>query len=98
MIALTSKIKGSRPARSARRPRPAATQTRRGCRPSLPLSLRRAAPIFAEPAAGSADHWRQPRAAMSQARLWRDQDKRADAREALAPAYGWFTEGFHNQN
>jgi class 3 adenylate cyclase/predicted ATPase len=34
------------------------------------------------------------RAAMSMARLWRDQDKREDARELLAPVYGWFTEGF----
>jgi class 3 adenylate cyclase/tetratricopeptide (TPR) repeat protein len=28
------------------------------------------------------------------ARLWRDQGKRADARNLLAPVYGWFTEGF----
>ncbi len=34
------------------------------------------------------------RAAMSMARLWRDQSKRDDARELLAPVYGWFTEGF----
>jgi predicted ATPase len=34
------------------------------------------------------------RAAMSMARLWRDQGKRDEARELLAPAYGWFTEGF----
>jgi predicted ATPase len=34
------------------------------------------------------------RAAMSLARLWRDQDKRDEARELLAPVYGWFTEGF----
>jgi predicted ATPase len=26
--------------------------------------------------------------------LWRDQDKRDEARELLAPVYGWFTEGF----
>ena len=31
---------------------------------------------------------------MSVARLWRDQGKRAEARELLAPVYGWFTEGF----
>jgi hypothetical protein len=31
---------------------------------------------------------------MSMARLWRDQGKRDDARELLAPVYGWFTEGF----
>ena len=34
------------------------------------------------------------RAAMSMARLWRDQGKREEARELLAPVYGWFTEGF----
>jgi len=34
------------------------------------------------------------RAAMSIARLWRDQGKRQQARELLAPAYCWFTEGF----
>ena len=34
------------------------------------------------------------RAAMSMARLWRDQGKRHEARELLAPVYGWFTEGF----
>jgi predicted ATPase len=34
------------------------------------------------------------RAAMSMARLWRNQGKRDEARELLAPIYGWFTEGF----
>jgi class 3 adenylate cyclase/predicted ATPase len=34
------------------------------------------------------------RAAMSMARLWRDEGKRNEARELLAPAYGSFTEGF----
>ncbi len=34
------------------------------------------------------------RAAMSMARLWCDQGKRDEARELLAPVYGWFTEGF----
>ena len=34
------------------------------------------------------------RAAMSMARLKRDQGKRDQARELLAPVYGWFTEGF----
>jgi predicted ATPase len=34
------------------------------------------------------------RAAMSMARLCRDQGKREEARELLAPVYGWFTEGF----
>ena len=31
---------------------------------------------------------------MSMARLWRDQGKREEARDLLAPIYGWFTEGF----
>jgi predicted ATPase len=34
------------------------------------------------------------RAAMGLARLWRDQGKRQQARDLLAPVYGWFTEGF----
>ena len=34
------------------------------------------------------------RASMSLARLWRSQGKVREARELLAPVYGWFTEGF----
>ena len=34
------------------------------------------------------------RAAMSLARLWRDQGKRDAAPDLLAPVYNWFTEGF----
>jgi predicted ATPase len=34
------------------------------------------------------------RAAMSMARLWREQGKRDEARHLLAPVYNWFTEGF----
>ena len=34
------------------------------------------------------------RAATSLARLWRDEGKRAEARDLLAPVYDWFTEGF----
>jgi predicted ATPase len=34
------------------------------------------------------------RAATSIARLWRDQGKSQQARELLAPVFGWFTEGF----
>jgi predicted ATPase len=34
------------------------------------------------------------RAAMSLARFWCDQGRRDEARELLAPVYGWFTEGF----
>jgi predicted ATPase len=34
------------------------------------------------------------RAATSLARLWQTQKKTAEARDLLAPVYGWFTEGF----
>jgi predicted ATPase len=34
------------------------------------------------------------RAATSLARLWRDQGKRREAHDLLAPVYSWFTEGF----
>ena len=43
--------------------------------------------------AQQANSW-ELRAAMSMARLWRDQGKRDEARNLLAPVYGWFTEGF----
>jgi class 3 adenylate cyclase/predicted ATPase len=38
------------------------------------------------------------RAAMSLARLWRDQGKSQQARELLASVYGWFTEGFDTRD
>jgi class 3 adenylate cyclase/predicted ATPase len=38
------------------------------------------------------------RGAMSMARLWRDQGKPKQARELLAPVYGWFTEGFDTRD
>ena len=38
------------------------------------------------------------RAAMSLACLWRDQGKPLQARELLAPVYGWFTEGFDTRD
>jgi predicted ATPase len=38
------------------------------------------------------------RAAMSLARLWRDQGKVQQARELLAPVYGWFTKGFDTRD
>jgi predicted ATPase len=38
------------------------------------------------------------RAAISMARLRRDQGKRDEAREILAPVYGWFTEGFNTRD
>jgi predicted ATPase len=45
----------------------------------------------------SAKTW-ELRAAMSLARLWRDQGKVQQARELLAPVYGWFTEGFDTRD
>jgi class 3 adenylate cyclase/tetratricopeptide (TPR) repeat protein len=41
----------------------------------------------------SAKLW-ELRAAMGLTRLWRDQGKRAEARDLLAHVYNWFTEGF----
>jgi predicted ATPase len=41
----------------------------------------------------SAKLW-ELRAAMSFARLWRDQGKHTEAHDLLAPVYNWFTEGF----
>ena len=38
------------------------------------------------------------RASMSLARLCRDQGKVSEARELLAPAYGWFAEGFDTRD
>src|SRR4029077_17900089 len=53
-------------------------------------SLRKAVDIAAAQSAKGS----QLRAANSLARLWRDQGKRSEARDLLAPVYGWFTEGF----
>ena len=38
------------------------------------------------------------RAANSLAGLWQAQGKRNEARELLAPIFGWFTEGFDTQD
>jgi predicted ATPase len=38
------------------------------------------------------------RSAISLARLWRDQDKRDEARGLLAPVYDWFSEGFDTRD
>jgi predicted ATPase len=47
--------------------------------------------------AQAAKSW-ELRTAMSIARLWRDQGKRNEAHELLAPVYGWFTEGFDTRD
>ena len=51
--------------------------------------------------AGSPPAWQQQKArsfevqaTISLARIWRDERKPQQARELLAPVYGWFTEGF----
>ena len=69
-------------------------------RGTLLLSLDRRAPAeesycraLAAARAQSAKFW-ELRAATSLARLWRDQGKHTEARDLLAPIYGWFTEGF----
>jgi hypothetical protein len=69
----------------ARRCRGLSYQADQGCKPRPQ-----------DPSAGrgqQAKSW-ELRAAMSMARLWRDQGKREEAHELLAPVYGWFTEGF----
>jgi class 3 adenylate cyclase/predicted ATPase len=38
------------------------------------------------------------RAAVSLARLWSEQGRSAEARDLLAPVYGWFTEGFDTRD
>ena len=38
------------------------------------------------------------RAATSMARLWCEKGKRQQARDLLAPVYGWFNEGFDTQD
>ena len=41
---------------------------------------------------------RPKEAAITLAQLWRDQGKLQQARELLAPVYGWFTEGFDTRD
>src|SRR6516225_3145998 len=52
---------------------------------------------FAAARAQEAKSW-ELRAAMSMARLWRQQGKRDEARDLLVPVYGWFTEGFDTRD
>jgi predicted ATPase len=46
----------------------------------------------------SNDHFQRLEKTMSMTRLCRDQGKREEARELLAPVYGWFTEGFDRRD
>jgi predicted ATPase len=52
---------------------------------------------LASAARQSAKFW-ELRAAMGMAWLWRDQGKPKEARELLAPVYGWFTDGFDTRD
>jgi class 3 adenylate cyclase/tetratricopeptide (TPR) repeat protein len=61
-----------------------------GKRGEAEAGLRRALTIAQQ----QQSRWWELRAAMSMARLWRDQGKRNEARNLLAPVYDWFTEGF----
>jgi len=45
---------------------------------------------------GRNEKWGELNAALRLARLWRVDGRARDARELLAPVYGWFTEGFNN--
>jgi predicted ATPase len=63
-------------------PQPEATKAQEYCERALRVARQQ-----------QAKSW-ELRAAMSMARLWRDQGKRDEARDLLAPVYGWFTEGF----
>jgi class 3 adenylate cyclase/tetratricopeptide (TPR) repeat protein len=54
----------------------------RSCRQAIALAERQGAKLL------------QLRAAVTLARFWRDEGKRTQARDLLAPIYGWFTEGF----
>jgi predicted ATPase len=49
---------------------------------ALAVAVRQSAKVF------------ELRAATSLARLWRERGQGIEARELLAPVYGWFTEGF----
>jgi len=51
------------------------------------------APRQRPPQRQQAKSW-ESRIALSLSRLWQRQGKRTEARELLAPIYGWFTEGF----
>jgi hypothetical protein len=55
----------------------------------LPLMARASTDDVSTPARQT-----RSRSRTTRARLWRDQPKRDEAHDLLAPVYGWFTEGF----
>ena len=58
----------------------------------MTTETRRCCEISSQPTVGTRP--RRGRAAMSLARLWQQQGRRAEAPNLLTPIYGWFTEGF----
>jgi class 3 adenylate cyclase/predicted ATPase len=64
-----------------------------GPQPNAPKAEEHFARALAVARDQTARSW-ELRAATSTARLWRDQGKRQQARDLLAPVYNWFTEGF----
>jgi predicted ATPase len=63
------------------------------CSTSDPTAAERSYGTALSVAKGQSGKTMELRAASSLARLWRDQGKRTEARDLLAPIYGWFTEG-----
>jgi hypothetical protein len=75
-------------------PRPGEMELARGKSDKAQKYFERALAIARQQQAKS---W-ELRASMSLARLWRDQGKPQQARETLAPVYGWFAEGFDTRD
>ena len=67
----------------------------RHLRVAAPSSVFRPCAIIRAPTTGKI---LELRAAISLARLWRDQGNPQQARDLLAPVYGWFTEGFDTRD
>ena len=76
-------------------PQPRSNESRRKSRPAAGQPSRTGPLEVARQQ--QAKSW-ELRATMSLARLWRDQGKVQQARELVAPVYGWFTEGFDTRD
>ena len=94
------RVQSKQPAKDGARPRSIASLGKSRCKSPEPDAAKaekyfeRALAVARQQQAKS---W-ELRAAMSLARLWRDQGKVQQARELLAPVYGWFTEGFDTRD
>jgi hypothetical protein len=82
--------------RSPGSPRAVSWTSADGCGASVSKSMRPHSPLACEEAL-CALHVRS-RTMISVTCRWRDQGKREEARELLAPVYGWFTEGFDTRD